>query len=55
MSTQPHKHRARKRFGQNFLCDDGIINRIVDYNGTMLLVLRRLGLAKNLEIAPQFA
>ena len=33
----------------------GILNRIVDYNGTMLLVLRRLGLAKNLEIAPQFA
>jgi stearoyl-CoA desaturase (delta-9 desaturase) len=33
----------------------GIWNRIVDYNGTMLLVLRRLGLAKNLEIAPQFA
>jgi 16S rRNA (adenine1518-N6/adenine1519-N6)-dimethyltransferase len=29
MSTQPHKHRARKRFGQNFLCDDGIIHRIV--------------------------
>lgn len=33
----------------------GIWNRIVDYNGTFLLVLRRLGLAKNLEIAPQFA
>lgn len=33
----------------------GIWNRIVDYNGTMLLVLRRLGLAKNLQIAPQFA
>lgn len=33
----------------------GIWNRIVDYNGTMLLVLRKLRLAKNLEIAPQFA
>ena len=33
----------------------GIWNRIVDYNGTMLLVLHRLGLAKNLQIAPQFA
>jgi stearoyl-CoA desaturase (delta-9 desaturase) len=32
----------------------GIWNRIVDYNGTTLLVMRRLGLAKNLQIAPQF-
>lgn len=32
----------------------GIWNRIVDYNGTFLLVLRKLKLAKNLEIAPQF-
>ncbi|MFY0637262.1 acyl-CoA desaturase [Maricaulis maris] len=33
----------------------GFWNRVVDYNGTALLVMRRLGLAKNLEIAPQFA
>ena len=33
----------------------GILNRIVDYNGTFLLILRKLGLAKDLEIAPQFA
>ena len=33
----------------------GFWNRIVDYNGTMLLIMHRLGLAKNLQIAPQFA
>ncbi|MHA6289551.1 acyl-CoA desaturase [Maricaulis sp. CAU 1757] len=33
----------------------GIWNRIVDYNGTALLVMRKLGLAKDLQIAPQFA
>jgi stearoyl-CoA desaturase (delta-9 desaturase) len=32
----------------------GIWNRVVDYNGTTLLVMRRLGLATNLQIAPQF-
>ena len=32
----------------------GLWNRIVDYNGTFLLVLHKLGLAKDLEIAPQF-
>ncbi|MEH6584794.1 MAG: 16S rRNA (adenine(1518)-N(6)/adenine(1519)-N(6))-dimethyltransferase RsmA [Halioglobus sp.] len=30
MSKTPTPHRARKRFGQNFLHDTGIINRIVD-------------------------
>lgn len=37
-------HRPRK----------GIINRLVDYNGTMLLVLEKLRLARNYQIAPQF-
>ncbi|WP_421785279.1 acyl-CoA desaturase [Hyphobacterium sp.] len=32
----------------------GIWNRIVDYNGTALLVLNRLKLVKDLKIAPQF-
>lgn len=38
-------HRPRK----------GIWNRIVDYNGTMLLIYEKLGWVKNLKIAPQFA
>ncbi len=29
MSKAPATHRARKRFGQNFLRDDGVINRII--------------------------
>lgn len=29
MAKQPQQHRARKRFGQNFLQDEGIIRRIV--------------------------
>lgn len=33
---------------------NGIWNRIVDYNGTILLVYQRLGLVTNLKIAPQF-
>ena len=32
----------------------GVINRIVDYNGTMLLIMRKLRLATDLHIAPQF-
>ncbi|MEO0607267.1 MAG: acyl-CoA desaturase [Pseudomonadota bacterium] len=38
-------HRPRK----------GLWNRIVDYNGTILLVYQKLGWVKNLKIAPQFA
>ncbi|MEO1568093.1 MAG: acyl-CoA desaturase [Pseudomonadota bacterium] len=38
-------HRPRK----------GIWNRIVDYNGTALLAMEKLGLVRNLKIAPQFA
>ncbi|MEL7546934.1 MAG: acyl-CoA desaturase [Pseudomonadota bacterium] len=38
-------HRPRK----------GIWNRIVDYNGTMLLFYEKLGWVRNLKIAPQFA
>lgn len=33
----------------------GIINRLVDYNGTFLLVLERLGMLRQSRIAPQFA
>lgn len=32
----------------------GIINRLVDYNGTVLLILKKLRLATDLHIAPQF-
>ncbi len=38
-------HRPRK----------GVWNRIVDYNGTILLIYEKLGWVKNLKIAPQFA
>jgi len=34
---------------------EGVWNRIVDYNGTMLLIYEKLGWVKNLKIAPQFA
>lgn len=33
----------------------GIWNRIVDYNGTILLVYEKLGWVQNLKIAPRFA
>ena len=33
----------------------GVWNRIVDYNGTVLLVLEKIGWVRNLRIAPQFA
>lgn len=33
----------------------GLWNRIVDYNGTMLLFLEKIGWVRNLKIAPQFA
>ena len=33
----------------------GVWNRIVDYNGTILLIYEKLGWVKNLKIAPQFA
>ena len=38
-------HRPRK----------GLWNRIVDYNGTILLMYEKLGWVRNLKIAPQFA
>ena len=33
----------------------GLWNRIVDYNGTALLIMEKIGWVKNLKIAPQFA
>ncbi|MEM1391143.1 MAG: acyl-CoA desaturase [Pseudomonadota bacterium] len=33
----------------------GLWNRIVDYNGTLLLVYEKLGWVKNLKIAPRYA
>ena len=33
----------------------GIWNRIVDYNGTILLAMEKIGWVRNLKIAPQFA
>jgi len=44
-APQSALHRPRK----------GVWNRIVDYNGTMLLALEKIGWVKNLKIAPQFA
>ncbi len=33
----------------------GVWNRIVDYNGTVLLLMEKIGWVRNLKIAPQFA
>lgn len=44
-APQSALHRPRK----------GVWNRIVDYNGTMLLAFEKIGWVKNLKIAPQFA
>jgi stearoyl-CoA desaturase (delta-9 desaturase) len=33
----------------------GIVNRLIDYNGTFLLALQKVGLVRNTRIAPQFA
>jgi stearoyl-CoA desaturase (delta-9 desaturase) len=33
----------------------GLVNRLVDYNGTALLVFEKLRWARDLKIAPQFA
>ena len=33
----------------------GMLNRLIDYNGTVLLLLGKLKLARNYHIAPQFA
>ncbi len=33
----------------------GIWNRIVDYNGSMLLLMEKIGWVRNLQIAPRFA
>jgi stearoyl-CoA desaturase (delta-9 desaturase) len=33
----------------------GVVNRLVDYNGTALLVFEKLRWARNLKIAPQSA
>jgi len=50
-----HGHHHEHPRSALHLPKSGIINRIVDYNGTFLLILRKIGLAKDLEIAPQFA
>jgi stearoyl-CoA desaturase (delta-9 desaturase) len=44
-APQSALHRPRK----------GVWNRIVDYNGTILLAFEKIGWVKNLKIAPQFA
>lgn len=33
----------------------GVLNRLIDYNGTVLLLLEQLRLARNYHVAPQFA
>ena len=44
-APQSALHRPRK----------GVWNRIVDYNGTVLLLLEKIGWVKDLKIAPRFA
>ncbi len=49
-----HAHHHDEPRSALHLPKNGLINRIFDYNGTMLLLMRRAGLARDLLIAPQF-
>jgi stearoyl-CoA desaturase (Delta-9 desaturase) len=50
-----HDHHHDEPVSALHLSRRGFINRLVDYNGTMLLVFEKLRLVRNLRIAPQFA
>ena len=50
-----HDHHHESPVSALHLPRKGFWNRIFDYNGTFLLVLQKLRLAKNFQIAPQFA
>ena len=50
-----HDHHHDEPSSALHLPRKGVLNRIFDYNGTTLLIFEKLGWAKNLKIAPQFA
>ncbi len=50
-----HDHHHDEPSSALHLPRKGLFNRIFDYNGTTLLMFEKLGWAKNLRIAPQFA
>lgn len=50
-----HDHHHDEPASALHLPRKGIWNRIVDYNGTIILAFEKLGWVKNLKIAPQFA
>lgn len=50
-----HDHHHEEPKSVLHLPRKGVLNRVIDYNGTMILVMQKLGWAKNLTIAPRFA
>ncbi len=50
-----HDHHHKQPRSILHLPSRGIVNRLVDYNGTFLLFLRRLGMLREERIAAQFA
>ena len=50
-----HDHHHEQPESALHLPRKGIWNRIVDYNGTVILLFEKLGWVRNLKIAPQFA
>lgn len=50
-----HAHHHAEPASVLHLPRKGFFNRLVDYNGTMLLLAEKLRLARNFRIAPQFA
>ena len=50
-----HDHHHDQPASALHLPRKGVLNRVFDYNGTLLLMFEKLGWAKNLRIAPQFA
>lgn len=50
-----HDHHHEEPVSALHLPRKGFLNRILDYNGTTLLIWEKLGLVRNLKIAKQFA
>lgn len=49
-----HDHHHDEPTSALHLPRKGLLNRLIDYNGTLLLIYEKLGLARGLVIAPQF-
>jgi len=50
-----HDHHHDEPASALHLPRKGLMNRILDYNGTIILGLEKIGWVKNVKIAPQFA